>query len=95
MVFNPENNLYYRTHWVSQAALQLDSTPSTALTKPGYVMIFDEDFSVIDEMELPVKYWLEDSFMFSEGMAFWSKDEYIEKENVIVLRILKVNDKNN
>lgn len=95
VVFNPENNLYYRTHWGSQAALQLDSTPSTALTKPGYVMIFDEDFSVIDEMELPVKYWLEDSFMFSEGMAFWSKDEYIEKENVIVLGILKVNVKNN
>lgn len=91
MILNPENNLYYRTHWRSQPPLQLDLTPNDALSKPGYVMIFDENFSVVDEIELPNKYWLEDSFMFSEGMAFWSKDQFIKNENVPVLGILKVN----
>jgi hypothetical protein len=89
MVFDPKKNLYYRTHWGNQPPLQLDLSPSTALTKPGYVMIFDKYFSVISEIELPYNYWLEDSFMFSEGLAFWSKDQFIENEEVINLGILK------
>lgn len=89
MSFNPKNKLYYRTHWGNQPPIQLDSRPSTALTKPGYVMIFDKDFSVINEIELPDKYWVEDSFMFSQGLAFWPKDQFIENEEEVNLGILK------
>ena len=84
------SGLFIRTHWGSQPRLQIDSSPSTALTKPGYIMVFDKSFAVVDEIELPNEYWVEDSFVFSEGMAFWSKESHFNDENIIELGLLRI-----
>jgi hypothetical protein len=93
IVYDYNSGLYLRTHWGSQPRLQLDSNPTTALTKPGYIMVFDEVFSVIEELKLPANYWLEDSFVFSDGMAFWSKDSGITDENILELGLLRIKRK--
>ncbi len=89
-VFNPGNGLYYRTHWGSQPARRDDMTENTAYSKPGYVMLFDGKFRVVDEIQLPGKYWLEDSFLFSEGMGFWVKDTHLTEENILEIGVLEV-----
>jgi hypothetical protein len=94
VIFDSSSGFYLRTHWGSQPRLQIDSNPSSALTKPGYIMVFDEGFAVVDEIELPEEYWLEDSFVYSEGMAFWSKESLINEENSIELGLLRIRRKN-
>ncbi len=84
-------SLFYRTHWGSQPALNLDFTPTTAYTKPGFIMFFDSEFSVIDEIKISDKYWLEDSFEFSKGICFWLKESDIKSEDVLELGVLKLN----
>jgi hypothetical protein len=36
---------------------------------------------------------LEDSFVFSDGMAFWSKDSGITDENILELGLLRIKRK--
>ena len=53
-------------------------------------MIFDIDFNVIEEIKIPNEYWLEDSFLFSNGMGFWIKDTFVEDERILKIGVLKL-----
>jgi hypothetical protein len=81
--YDKRNNIYYRTHWGSQDLKLDDMTYSTSYTKPGYIMFFDADFNVIEEMKIDDKLWLESSFNYSEGIGFWVKDKYLEDEGIL------------
>lgn len=76
----PGKPYFYRTHWGSQDETQLNGEPSDALTKPGFLMIFDEDFKLVEEIELEKNCHLELSFATDEGVYFWSKDGKNENE---------------
>jgi hypothetical protein len=90
LVFDSKNQLYLRTHWGSQPFYSNDMTENSASTKPGYVMIFDIDFNVIEEIKIPNEYWLEDSFLFSNGLGFWIKDTFVEDERILKIGVLKL-----
>ena len=81
--YDERNNIFYRTHWGSQDLKLDDMTYSTSYTKPGYVMFFDLDFNVIEEVKIDDKLWLESSFKYSEGIGFWVKDKYLEDEDIL------------
>lgn len=66
-------NYYYRTHWGNQPKSDQYGKLTDGSTKPGYIMIFDKEFKIIDEIKLRDDLWLEDNFATSEGLFFWPK----------------------
>jgi hypothetical protein len=70
----PEKPYFYRTHWGSQHKLRPDGEPTDASTKPGYIMFFDNELKVIDEIKIDDNCYLEGSFATDEGIFFWAKD---------------------
>lgn len=84
------NKVYLRTHWGSQEPYQANGDLSDGFTKPGYLMVFDDEIRFIDEIKIPNDYWLEDSFIAKDGIYFWKKDIYLNKEDGLILGRLKI-----
>lgn len=70
----PGTDYFYRTHWGSQPKTTLSGESSGATTKPGFIMFFDKDMKIIDEVEIDNSCHLELSFSTDEGVFFWAKD---------------------
>lgn len=88
--YEPMNKVYIRTHWGSQEPYQMNGDLSDGFTKPGYLMVFDEEMGLIDEIKIPKEYWLEDSFVGKEGIYFWKKDIYLDQEDGVILGKLNI-----
>ena len=70
----PMQPYFYRTHWGSQDQQKPNGDPSDASSKPGYIMFFDDELAVIDEIKIDQNCYLEGSFATDEGVFFWAKD---------------------
>jgi hypothetical protein len=85
--YNSSLNYYFRTHWGSQPKVDSNGRLTNGLTKPGFIMFFDNDFHIIDEIKLRDDLWLEDSFVTSGGIYFWPKiDENYPVDSLVLGR---------
>jgi hypothetical protein len=84
--------LFIRTHWGSQTALNIDNRMNTSYSKPGYFMIFDSKLSVIQEVLIDEEYWLEDSFIVPNGIGFWQKDIFKNSEDSLNILVYEINE---
>ncbi|MCH7402536.1 DUF4221 domain-containing protein [Belliella kenyensis] len=87
--YDKQSGLYFRTHWGSQPKKIDEFTYSTAYSKPGYLIFFNENFEIIDEIELDSKYWVEESFTNSLGLFFTKKDLYVDNDLNLVFGVFK------
>lgn len=67
-----KDNLYVRAHWGNQPILTNDMKPTTMMTKPASLMLFDEVFNPLIELSLDrEKYFPDDYFTTSEALYIW------------------------
>lgn len=67
IVFSAHDNLFYRLHWKEVKYQINSSTFSTAYDKPIILSVFDQNFKLISEFELPGNRYLVDFLILAPG----------------------------
>lgn len=79
-----DKDIYLRGHWGSQERIQLNGEPSSGATKKGFLIFFDSQFNVINEIEINSDYWIEDYFVHDNHLYLYKKELYSQNENKLI-----------
>jgi hypothetical protein len=89
--FLPNENMFVRAHWGNQPFLKEDMTPNTMMTKPAFLMGFDEQFKKL--FEIPIdreKYFPDDYFVTGKGLYLWRDFTKIADEDSLRLGLMRL-----
>ncbi len=79
-IYDPYKNLFYRLHW-GNCEIMKNSTEFNALfDKPLYLMVFDQDFNLLKEVELENYKYLPYGYFVTEEGLFISTGHPMNKE---------------